>query len=442
MRKWPIFICYRQSDGVSAAARIYNLLQDQPVPGINDAGQYDDPPQLDVYFDQAAPGVEDWTVIHEPYLKRARAIIVICTPGAKLNEGQKDWVHREINWWLEHREMAPILVDPLGEEIRYVPDPIALKWPNAQRIKLIDRNWEGLSNDDRLVLDERVRAQFIGAIIPSRDSFYRQELEEEKNRAERLQRIRRTAVGLAVAFLVIAALAAWIYSLKEAAEEAAAKAESATAEEIVARKAAEAAQQLAQIRVIESQAARAKTEAQFLDILQTFDKYKVYKQTMEEWEADFHFRAEALRARVKEALPDCKQVGGFTIYERQLVGAHLDNLPGNELMFAYLAVVPGSSPRPGDWAPAVLDVFFGEGAEFSPGRNRSRIAVKDMINSVPVEDQWSLLIGLGTPHLLTHHDRNYRISRTNINMNDDGDMIMAVDVCLEAEQKVNQDNTE
>ena len=138
------------------------------------------PPLLDVYFDQAAPGVEDWTAIHEPYLKRARAIIVICTPGSKLNEGTGDWVHKEIDWWLSNRVMAPILVDPLGEEMRYVPGPIANKWPNAQRIRLIEKDWEGLAEDDRQVLDDRVRAQFLGAIVPSGDSFYQQELEQEK----------------------------------------------------------------------------------------------------------------------------------------------------------------------------------------------------------------------------------------------------------------------
>lgn len=428
MNNWPIFICYRQADGAVAAARIYTLLQDHAIPVPSKAGQKDSLPLLDVYFDQAAPGVEDWTAIHEPYLKRARAIIVICTPGAKLNEGQQDWVHREIDWWLGHREMAPILVDPLGEDIRYVPGSIASKWPNAQRIKLIERDWEGLSDDDRLALDERVKTQFLGAIIPSGDSFYRQELEQEKNRVARLLRTRRTAVGLTAAFVVLAAIAVWIYSLKNAADEAAMTAETA--------------RQLAQTRVIEGQAVRAETEAKLLDILQQFDHYDAYKPTMEEWEIDFRARAEALRANAKDGLPDCNQVGGFTVYERQMVNVYLDDLPEHEAMFAYLAVVPGSSPRSGDWAPSVLDVFFGEREKFSQRRDLSRGTVKDMMSSVPAEDQWGLLIGLGTPHVLTHHDRNYRINQTNIYMNGEGDMIMAFNVCLEVGPEVNQVNTE
>lgn len=432
MNNWPVFICYRQADGTVAATRVYDLLRDQAIPVPGKAGPQDNRPILDVYFDQVVPGVEDWTAIHEPYLKRARAIIVICTPGAKINEGEQDWVHREIDWWLEHREMAPILVDPLGEDMRYVPDSIAGKWPNAQRIKLVERDWEGLSDDERLALDQRVRARFLGAIIPSEDSFYRQELEQEKKRAARLHRIRRTAVGLAAAFVTLAALAVWIYSLKNAADEAATTAKMATGAAVAARGEAEAARQLTQIRVIEGQAARAETEARLLGILQQFDKYDAYKSTMEEWEADFQGRADALSTSAKDGLPDCKQVGGFTVYERQLVAVYLDDMPAHQALFAYLAVVPGSSPRPGDWAPAVLDVFFGEREEFSPGRDLSRGTVKGMIATVPAEDQWGLLMGLGTPHVLTHQDRNYRIDRTNIYMNDEGDMIMAFNICLEA----------
>lgn len=107
-------------------------------------------------------------------------------------------------------------------------------------------------------------------------------------------------------------------------------------------------------------------------------------------------------------------------------------------MFAYLAVVPGSSPRAGDWAPAVLDVFFGDQAEFSAGRDLSRGTVKGMMVSVPTEVQWGLLVGFGTPPVLTYKEHNYRIRQTKINMNEEGDMIMAFNVCAEAELAVNE----
>ena len=450
MDKWPIFICYRQSDGMAAAARLYALLHEQPMPMPQVADQQESVPQLDVYFDQAAPGVEDWTAIHEPYLKRARAIIVVCTPGAKLNEGEQDWVHREIDWWLEHREMAPILIDPLGEDLRYVPNSIAQKWPNAQRIKLIERDWEGLADDDRQALDDRVRAQCLGAIIPSGDSFYRQELQQEQQRIARLNKAWRTAVGLAAAFVALAAIAVWVYSLKNAADESAIAArtarqaaESAAAQANVARGEAEAAHRLAQNRVLEGQAARAQTEAGLLDILQQFEKYDGYKQTLEEWEADFRALAKTLREGAKDQSSACSEVGGFSIYEEQMVEIFLDDLPENEAMYAYLAVVPGSSSRPGGgWAPSVLDVFFGERAKFTPTRDRSRAAIKTIMASVPKEDQSVGLIGLGIPHVVTHNGRNYRIKRTIINMNDDGDMAMGFRVCVESGGGVKSEDVE
>ena len=425
MNKWPVFICYRQADGKEEAAWIYNLLKDQAVSLAVKGDSQETTASLDVYFDRAVPGVGDWKAVHEPYLKRSRALIVICTPGAKINEGEYDWVHREIDWWLGHREIVPILVDPLDEGARFVPDSIAERWPDAQRIRLNKNEWEGLSEADRPSFEDRIRSQFLGAIIPSVNNFYRQELEQEKKRTATVRRSRRTALGLGVAFITIVCIAMWIFALKRAAENAASEAHTARVE-------AEAAHQLAQTRVIEGQVARAQTEARLLGILQKFDQYDVYAETMKEWETEFQKRANTLRLSAAPLLPGCNQVGSFSVYEMQLVEVDLDNFSENETMFTYLAVVPGSSPRPGDWEPAVLDVFIAKSGEFSASRNVNRVAVKEMMALIPPENQWGLLMGVGTTHILTHLGRNYRINRTKINMNDEGDMIMGFDVCVEA----------
>jgi hypothetical protein len=100
-------------------------------------------------------------------------------------------------------------------------------------------------------------------------------------------------------------------------------------------------------------------------------------------------------------------------------------------MLAYLGVAPGASPRPGDWAPAVLDVFFENRAALSPRRNLKRLAVKAMLAAVGATKEWNLLIGLGTPHVFARRDRNDRIRQPHIDMNDESDMIMAFEVCLE-----------
>ena len=206
----PVFICYRQTDGQAAASLLFDLLNDQQLPAAPTSFDNGERPQLDIYFDQAAPGVGDWMSVHEPYLKRARALLVVCTPGAKLNEGPADWVHKEIDWWLTARTMPPILIDAVGEGERYVPDSISARWPNAQRIRLVEAEWLALSPADRASHDDRLRTQILGALVPSNAQFHRVELELEKRRATRLRR----ALVLAGLLLLVSAYLTWFADTK------------------------------------------------------------------------------------------------------------------------------------------------------------------------------------------------------------------------------------
>jgi hypothetical protein len=239
--QWPVFICYRQSDGMATARRLYERLHGLSLPLVETSGEAAAPPELDVYFDQAAPGVEDWKSIHEPYLKRARAMLVICTPGAKLVEGDDDWVHAEINWWLENREVAPILVDPIGDATRYVPEAILAKYPDAQRIRIIENEWSRFTPDELKAANERLVAQLVGGIVPSGKNFFKQEFEQEQRRVaelnDALARQRQTsgrlvwAIG-AMSVLVVLSVAAVIYAFIKTgeAEQARVSAEEALAE--------------------------------------------------------------------------------------------------------------------------------------------------------------------------------------------------------------------
>jgi hypothetical protein len=76
---WPIFICYRLADGLTTARRLHEILDKW-----NTAEPDGKLIQIDVYFDESMPGVENWNELHRPYLEKARAIIVVCTPGTKL----------------------------------------------------------------------------------------------------------------------------------------------------------------------------------------------------------------------------------------------------------------------------------------------------------------------------------------------------------------------
>src|SRR5262245_21025628 len=52
---WPIFICYRQTDGLQAARRLHELLDKHET-----AGPKGEPIRFDVYLDQTMPAVADW----------------------------------------------------------------------------------------------------------------------------------------------------------------------------------------------------------------------------------------------------------------------------------------------------------------------------------------------------------------------------------------------
>jgi WD40 repeat protein len=194
----PVFICYRQVDGLVAARRLQELVDKRTV-----TGPKGEPIQLDVYLDQTMPAVADWRKIHRPYLEKARALIVICTPGSKLIEGPDDWVQTEINWWLAHRGTAPILIDPLGQGIRYVPTAIRDRWPEIQRVRLVEAEWNGLPPAELEQKGNALQRQIIGNILPSGAAIYEEELKAERRRANNLKR----ALALVVALLVVAGMA-------------------------------------------------------------------------------------------------------------------------------------------------------------------------------------------------------------------------------------------
>lgn len=180
---WPIFICYRRVDGAAVAHRLYEMLDK-----FQTTASEGRPIQLDAYLDETMPGIADWRAMHRPYLEKARAIVVVCTPGAKLNEGPDDWVHHEIDWWIAHRQTAPILIDPLREGLRFVPLQIVKRWPDIQRIPMVEEEWKGLSEAGLEEKTAVIRRQIIGAVLPSSAAVYAQELAEERERAQHLQR--------------------------------------------------------------------------------------------------------------------------------------------------------------------------------------------------------------------------------------------------------------
>lgn len=143
-----IFICYRQVDGKETAHWLYKNLHGRLLPDSINLGE--EPSVLDVYFDQATPAIGNWQELHRPYLEASRAMLVICTPGIFSRLNSDDWVHKEIEWWLENRSAAPIIIDTTGEGVRWIPFPLMKRWPNAQRLQLSIQELQTNSEQERL----------------------------------------------------------------------------------------------------------------------------------------------------------------------------------------------------------------------------------------------------------------------------------------------------
>ena len=200
LNNWPIFICFRQDDGKAAAARVHHVLKDLPVPKPTGADSELEPARLDVRFEQDVPEGGDWETLHEPNLRRAMALVIVCSPGIKHPVGQNDWADRDIAWWLDNRDISPILVDPLGTDARWVPQSIAEKWPDANPIRMVEGEWDTPDGAQRSASEEQTREQLLGAILaienggqgrsehdPNKLQELKKSLDEQRQLSEQLQ---------------------------------------------------------------------------------------------------------------------------------------------------------------------------------------------------------------------------------------------------------------
>jgi WD40 repeat protein len=190
--KWLAFVCYRRVDGTETAQRLYHLLHGQTATPPNHA-----PVQVEVYLDTEMPPVGNWEEdMHRPNLADAKALIVVCTPGSRLDEGEGDWVQQEINWWLtHHRDDPPILVDPLGAGSRYVPETILKNWEKAQRLTLTDA----------------LQRQILDAFAKTGESVRQARLKRDELRTRRLKWLTVTLGCLLFVALLAAGVAIWQY---------------------------------------------------------------------------------------------------------------------------------------------------------------------------------------------------------------------------------------
>lgn len=170
--KLPVFLCYRQVDGGRVATWLFDNLQGKAVTDLPQS------PQIDLYFDRVAPAVGNWVDVHGKSLERSRALIFICTPGARSPMGKEDWVHRELEWWIANRKASPIIIDTTHEGDRWIPDCVNVRWPHCQRVCCNPDEWRAGEVDDRANL---ILKQIVDGIRLSDSQSLFQDVEKARN---------------------------------------------------------------------------------------------------------------------------------------------------------------------------------------------------------------------------------------------------------------------
>ena len=130
-----VFIAYRQGSGAElegdeAAEWLYENLQGRTI--AIDGRQL----RLNTYWDKAAPAVGDWHAPWKGDLQTARAFVLVTSNSTDSRREGKDYLFGEVEWWLVHRDVAPIIINAGDRYKAPIPPPVLQRWPNVQWI-----NW-------------------------------------------------------------------------------------------------------------------------------------------------------------------------------------------------------------------------------------------------------------------------------------------------------------
>lgn len=164
--KVSIFIAYRQGDdanpeGSECAEWLYENLQDRTI--AIDGKQA----TIDTYWDQVAPAVGDWREVWEGDLKTARAFVLVASPSTAARRERSDWLFEEIQWWLDNRDVPPIIVNAADHRNAPIPPNVKERHQYAQWV-----NWSGDAVDQ-----ERIAGRIVEGIVLAESGVRYEELE-------------------------------------------------------------------------------------------------------------------------------------------------------------------------------------------------------------------------------------------------------------------------
>lgn len=198
------FLCYRQADGKEAARWLFGHLHGHPV--VIDGK----PGSMEVYFDQTTAGIGNWHELHQAHLERARAMLVVISPGMRSDfrvDGEDDWVHYELDWWIKTRRTAPVVIDTTGDA-RFIPPQLRRRWPDVQRIDLRLSELSALRPAELAERTEQILARIVGGIEQSEVSVLHEDLEASRRLTRRLRNVLVAAGVLLLVTIALAFLAA------------------------------------------------------------------------------------------------------------------------------------------------------------------------------------------------------------------------------------------
>lgn len=164
MNEFPIFISYRQTDGSDLARWLHDKLCGRTLPPT---GEFlTAPATLSVYLDQTASATSDWKQLLEQELKRTQILTIVCSPGAlyEFND-REDWFYHELNWWLNNRTTAPVLVAKSGLEPFWVPKIIRERWSDIQIVYVPPELFSPLASGEQEAAVNAIVQSILSGIV-------------------------------------------------------------------------------------------------------------------------------------------------------------------------------------------------------------------------------------------------------------------------------------
>lgn len=212
------FISYRRADGAALAVWLRNRLQAYRLPPLTGFA-CDEPIRvfLDTSYEKA--GEDFWVSKIEPNLEAARALILVVTPKIEVaaDDGQENWVQREVRSFLEKKPDAPVLlVLGRGSRLDMCPEPLQLRSQRWDPVDFRELSLRTLAVNDWEARDRELRKLVAGLHDIPANHLPALHQEDARNRRRALLSI---VVATIVALSMLSGLSIWALLERHRAEQ-------------------------------------------------------------------------------------------------------------------------------------------------------------------------------------------------------------------------------